>query len=370
MRILYVAPQIANFGGLIRVLCIKLNYLAEKGYDIHLLTQNRGGSNPVFDGFSPRIKFHDMELQGNKISFFFRYRKLLKQHIKEINPDIIVVCDNGLKAYLLPFILKTKKPLLFESHGSKFIQEIEKKPSFANKAIQQFIWKFKDIGVKKYSKLILLTPAIVKDWKHKDVAIISNPIWFQNETPAGLESKKVIAVGRHSYEKGFDRLLCIWKRVAEKHPDWILDIYGDANGSVDLFTLVAALGVRSNVNFYGFSDTIEQKYPDYSLYLMTSRSEGFPMVVIEAMNCGLPVIAYDCPGGIQGIVEDNHNGFLVEDGNQDQFYDKLCLLIENKEHRIALGKNAKQSVGQLSIASIMEKWEALFKNIFDETTLK
>lgn len=370
MRILYVAPQVANFGGLIRVLSIKLNYLAEKGYDVHLLTQNRNAVSPIFDGFNPRIKFHDMKLFGNKVSFLLRYKKLINQQIKEIDPDIIVVCDNGIKAYLLPFILNTPKPLLFESHGSKYIQEAEIKSGFFNKLIQKLSWKLKDIGIKQYSKLVLLTPAIVKDWKHENIEIINNPIWFQSEKPAELESRKVIAVGRHSYEKGFDRMLPIWKRAIEKHPEWMLDIYGDANGSVDLTALADSLGIRKNVNFYAFTDKIEQRYPEHSIYLMTSRSEGFPMVLIEAMNCGLPVIAYDCPGGIQGIVTDQYNGFLVEDGNLDLFCEKLNFLMEDKEHRITLGRNARQSVGPLSIESIMEKWEALFKKVFDEATLK
>lgn len=365
MRVLYVLPQIANFGGLIRVLSIKLNYLADKGYDIHLLTQNRGESNRIFGGFSSKIKFHNIQLSGHKISFLLRYKKLINQKIKQIDPDIIVVCDNGLKGYLLPFIVKTSKPLLFESHGSKYIQETEIKPSFKNKLIQKLIWKLKDIGVKKYLKLILLTPKIVKDWKHNNIEIINNPIWFNSEPLSTLDSKKVIAVGRHSYEKGFDRMLPIWKKVIEKNPEWILDIYGDEHGSIDLESLADSLGIKRNINFYGFNDKIEQKYPDYSICLMTSRSEGFPMVAIEAMMCGLPVIAYDCSGGIRGIITENYNGFLVEDGNEDLFCNKLNLLIGNSETRTIFGKNAKESVQKLSIDSIMKQWEELFERVYN-----
>ena len=366
MRILYVAPQIANFGGLVRVLSIKLNYLAEKGYDIHLLTQNKGRENSIFDVFNSKIKQHDITLNGNKLLFFFRYRKQINQKIKEINPDIIVVCDNGLKGYLLPFIVKTKIPLLFESHGSKYIQETEPKAGIINSLLQRLVWKFKDIGIKKYSKLILLTPAIAKDWKHDAIEIINNPIWFRCDTPASLISKKAIAVGRHSYEKGFDRMLNIWKRIIQKHPEWVLDIYGDSNGTVDLKVLADYLAINENVNFYSFSNTIEEKYPDYSICMMTSRSEGFPMVAIEAMTCGLPVIAYDCPGGIQGIVTNNYNGFLIEDGKEDAFYNQLNLLIENHETRETLGKNARESVQKLSIESIMKQWEELFDRVYKD----
>ena len=123
MKILYIVPNINNEGGVARVLSIKANYLCEKlGYDVHILTQNQGNS-PLFYSFNHKIVLHDMILSGTFFQFITSYRKALNNKIKAISPDIILVCDNGLKAYTIPFILKTKIPIVFESHGSIFIEE-------------------------------------------------------------------------------------------------------------------------------------------------------------------------------------------------------------------------------------------------------
>ena len=108
MRLLYIVPNINNEGGVARILSIKANYLVEKlGYEVHILTQNEGFS-PLFYSFSPNVIFHDILLTGNFFKFLNSFSKGLKNKIKAIQPDIIVVCDNGLKAYSIPFILKNK----------------------------------------------------------------------------------------------------------------------------------------------------------------------------------------------------------------------------------------------------------------------
>src|SRR6478752_3385102 len=116
MKLLYIVPSVNNEGGVARVLSLKANYLVSKwGYDVHILTQNNSNS-PLFYDFDQKITFHEMILKGNLIRFFFDYRKSLKAKLAAINPDIIIVCDNGLKAYLVPFILKGKIPILFKNH--------------------------------------------------------------------------------------------------------------------------------------------------------------------------------------------------------------------------------------------------------------
>ena len=134
MKILYITPKINNEGGVARVLSVKANYLVENfGFEVHILTQNEG-NNPLFFSFNEKIVLHDMILKGNLISFFLQYVKALKKALTTINPDVIIVCDNGLKAYSVPFILKTKTPVIFECHGSKYIEEKEQaNSSFASK---------------------------------------------------------------------------------------------------------------------------------------------------------------------------------------------------------------------------------------------
>ena len=123
------------------------------------------------------------------------------------------------------------------------------------------------------------------------------------------------------------------------------------------------LNISNNVNFNMFTRTIQDKYFQSSLFLMTSRSEAFGMVLIEAMASGLPCLAYDCPIGPRAIINEGENGFLIEDGNVDSFVQKLELLIDNENLRIKMGKNAITSIKKYNIDSIMQQWKMLFESL-------
>jgi glycosyltransferase involved in cell wall biosynthesis len=201
------------------------------------------------------------------------------------------------------------------------------------------------------------------EWNYKNPIIISNPISFSSNEFSNLSSKKAIAVARHSYEKGFDRMLKIWQKVIVKYPEWSLEIYGKSNKNQDLHKMANSLNIGNNVTFFEPVKNISEKYLDSSIYLMTSRSEGFPMVLLEAMTMGLPCVGYDCPCGPRAIIRNNENGFLVENGNIDSFVQKIESLIENEDLRIEMGKNAQESTKKYNIDSIMQQWKSLFEEI-------
>lgn len=363
MKILYIVPKINNEGGVARVLSVKANYLVEKfGYEVHILTQNRGNT-PLFYSFKEKIVLHDMVLRGNKISFFFQYIKALKQELHSINPDIIIVCDNGLKGYTIPSILNTNVPIIFECHGSKHIEEKKTIHYFSTTKIKGV---FKEFFANKFAKFIALSPESMKEWNVKNGIVIPNPLWFEKTQFADLKSKKVIAVGRHSYEKGLDRMLQIWQKIIVKHPDWYLEIYGKSNENQELQKLANALNIGQNLFFFEPVKNINDKYLEASILAMTSRTEGFGMVLMEAMAIGLPCVAYDCPVGPRSIIINNENGFLVEDGNIDAFVQKMELLIEDENLRIQMGKNAINSISKYDLDAIMLQWKSLFENLVNQ----
>lgn len=360
MKILYIVPKINNEGGVERVLSIKANYLVKNfGYEVHILTQN-GGDKPLFYFFNDKIALHDVVLTGGKISFFLQYAKALKTALSTIKPDVIIVCDNGLKAFTLPFILRTNKPIIFECHGSKYIEEKVQAKYFSGAKIKSF---FKEFSANKFAKFVALSKESLKEWNVNNGVVIPNPLWFEPTTFADLKSKKVIVVGRHSYEKGLDRMLHIWQKVIEKHPDWSLEIYGKSNENQELQKLSNSLNINNNVTFFEPIKNINDKYLGASIIAMTSRTEGFGMVLIEAMAAGLPCVAYDCPCGPRAIVKNNANGFLVENGNLDSFVQKIELLIEDENLRMKMGKNAQEGVKIYDLQNIMQQWKSLFKNL-------
>ena len=363
MKILYVVPNINNEGGVARVLAIKTNYLIEKwDYQIDILTQNNGNF-PLFYDYNMKIGFYDMLLKENPFQFLKTYQKSILENIKNLKPDIIVVCDNGFKAFLIPFILKTKIPIVLEIHSSLNVEEQENNKSFISKVKANSITIFKKFSAKKFCKFVVKTDQSIQEWNIQNGVVISNPLWFSSNKVAELKANKVIAVGRHVYEKGFDRLLKIWQKVVINYPDWHLDIYGKSNENLDLQKLATTLNINNNVAFFDPVKDINLKYQEASIYLLTSRFEGFGMVLIEAMESGLPCIAYDCPCGPRAIITNNENGFLIENGDESNYINAIESLICDKEKRFEMGKKAKISSLKYNIDTIMPLWNTLFKNI-------
>jgi len=354
MKLLYIVPKIKNAGGVARVLSVKANYFVEQfNYEVHILSQNEEKKLSFYD-FNAEIVSHNMILKGNAFQFLKSYKNQINKAIQEVKPDVILIADNGLKAFVFPFIIKTKIPIVFEIHGSKFIEEKSQKTDFISKSIQKLKYQFKDFGARKFTNIVALSEESLKEWKVKSGIVIPNPSWIKTEKLASLKNKKVIAIARNSYEKGLDRLLLIWKEITKKHPDWTLDVYTDDFQSLEK---------TQNVNYFPFVKNIEEKYLKASIYLMTSRSEGFPMVLLEAMSFGIPCIAYDCPIGPRTIITNAENGFLVPDNNFEMYVEKLSFLIENEVARLKFGQNAKEASEQFSIEKIMGKWKVFLESL-------
>lgn len=361
MKLLYIVPKLNNEGGVARVLSLKLNYLIQNfGYEIHVLTQNNGNS-PLFYNFHEKIIFHDMMLEGSIFNFFYSFQKSVNNMIKNIQPAVIVVCDNGLKAFAIPFLLATDISTIFECHGSKYVEESGSKLDFISRTKNQIKYQFKNFGASKFSKFVSESEQGLSEWNLKNGLVIVNPNWIQTEQLADLKAKRVLAFARNSYEKGLERLLVIWQKVSEQHPDWVLDIYG-AN-VLDLAPLVVELGIAKQVNLNEAVKDVSACYLQSSIFAMASRSEGFGMVLLEAMSFGLPCIAYDCPIGPRTIIQNEENGFLIEDGNVSSFVQKMNLLIEDQNLRIQMSEMAKESIDRYQINPIMAQWKSLFESL-------
>lgn len=189
---------------------------------------------------------------------------------------------------------------------------------------------------------------------------INNPINYQFNVKV-KRSFKALAVGRLSYQKGFDNLLDIWKEFIDNNESWILKIAGDGELMTPLKEKAKSLNIDKSVQFLGKVDSLNELYSDSDFLLMTSRYEGLPMVLLEAKSWSLPVIAYDCPTGPREIVKDNVDGFLVPNLDSETFLKKMNLLAENDEKLYSLSKATEHTYTEFDSNTIRLKWLSLIK---------
>jgi len=365
MKLLYITNTLTGAGGLQRVLLLKAGYLAERmGYNVTIISTNDKPGKQIFYPVNPLLKCIDISpVKPDRITYFKSYAKLLNESIDAIDPDVIVMCDNGLKSFLLPFILKKERKLIYERHTPRVIKERHASNNVFKTLANILLYRFMDYSAARFNKFVAVTQQGKSEWKAKNLDVIPNPLWFSILEVSNLAAKRVIAVGRHTYEKGYDRMFTIWKQVIDKYPDWTLDIYGDDDPDYNIRQLALDSGLTHGVNFLPPTKNILEAYKNASIYLMTSRYEGFGMVLLEAMACGVPCIAFNCPVGPAEIITNNEDGFLIEDGNTDAFTKSLITLIEDEELRLKMGERAKINSRAYNLDVIMQQWDALFKSL-------
>lgn len=356
MKLLYITNGINGAGGLERVLSIKASYLAEHyKYDISILNLNSNDKHPFYC-FSDMIQFVNIKVAGNALNYVWSYVRGIQKQVDLIKPDIICVCDDGLKAFFIPQFLKTKAPIIYERHASiKFNQSNSIKSKLTINTMRYLGRYFKSF--------VVLSPSNAMEWKLENVCVINNPLSFYSENSAPLDSKKVTVVGSHSYNKGYDLLLTAWEKVFEQHPTWELQIYGRVDLNKTFIKLAESLNCKSSVSFYNPTQDIKSKYLESSIFVLPSRTEGFGMVLIEAMACGLPCISFDCPSGPRDIVSHLEDGFLIENGNTNEMAQAIINLIEDVELRKKMGANAKHNVKKFYPKNILLQWDGLFKRL-------
>lgn len=355
MKILILVPNINNAGGVARVLSSRINYMIENwNWEVHVLTQNNSNS-PLFYNFNEKVIYHDVTFKGVFFNLIGDFKRQVNEVLQTIKPNKVLVADNGLKAFLYPFLFSNSSSWLLEIHSSLYFNENEKSGLLKQKAIR-FI---KRVGAKKYANLILETEGGKTEWQNSKAIVIPNPLWFSPNKKAVLTTKKMIAAGRFVKVKGFERLLRIWKKAVEIHPDWLLEIYGEPSEEVNLYQLVIDFELENDVQLLPATNNIKDAFINASAYLLTSHYEGFGMVLLEAMACGLPCVAFNCPVGPKSLVANENTGFLVENNNEEAYLDAVLQLMQNEQLRKQLGENGFEKSKNYQLDVIMQKWESL-----------
>lgn len=371
MRIVYINDALAIWGGLERILVEKVNELAERyHYEMFLLTANQGEHQIPFP-LSPKVRHIDLQIQfhqkyeyrgirrlvkGMQLNRLFEHR--LKEQIQEIKPDVIV-CVRPEFARAISKV-KGRIPFVFESHTSRYGQRF-----IQADWLKQAKSEFYNYSVRSAQRVVALTEGDAKDWHsiNSCVQVIPNIVHLNSSGRyCNYDSKSAIFVGRFSAQKDITSLLDIWSLVHARHPEWQLQIYGGFGEEQEkLLPIIKAMG--ANVHVFEPTPHIFDRYMDNSIFLLTSRFEPFGLVLPEAMSCGLPVVAFDCPYGPADIISDGKDGFLIKDRNIQVFADKVCLLIEHPELHRAMGQAGILSSQRYDASRIMPKWKFLFEQL-------
>lgn len=381
MKIAYIYTALTSFGGVDRILTIKANYFAEQlGYDVYIITDSQAGKPPVFP-LSPKVRHIDLDTDFDEqyhygiIKRYFCYRRLMRQYrqrletaLYEIKPDIVLTtCGRDLD-FLTE--IKDGSNKIGESHIAKQycrnFHLMEAKGGIY-KIVAKYWRRKQEKSIAKLDALVVLTNHDAESWnKVKKATVIPNPISITATNISTCTNKRIISVGRLSEQKGFDMLIEAWEIVARRHTDWTLEIYGEGELKKELEGLISQKNLNATLHLCGKSKDIAEKYAESSIYVMSSRFEGFGLVLVEAMSSSLPCVSFDCPHGPAEIIEYGVNGILVENGNIEKLAEAMEELIDNDEKRIAMGRNAHQSVQKYSPDNIMSMWVELFNKLRDE----
>jgi glycosyltransferase involved in cell wall biosynthesis len=222
-----------------------------------------------------------------------------------------------------------------------------------------------NLSARKAQAVVTLTECDASVWRkvNKKVFVIPDAVCL-NETGvySNLRSKSAVYVGRLSRQKDISSLLAVWQLVCQRHPDWQLHVYGE-KGDIEesLWQQLKADG--NGITVHPPTADILDVYQRHAMLLLTSRYEPFGMVLPEAMSCGLPVVAFDCPYGPADIIVDGVDGFLVRNRSITDFADRIFQLIENRNLRIQMGKAAALSARRYSANEIIPQWKDLFERL-------
>lgn len=376
MKLIYCICNIFNPGGMERVMLNKINYLVEKlHWDITVITTDQKYRSPFYT-FPKEVKLIDLGINYTddnhknpfaKIGGYLWKRRLHQKRLTKVlmqeKADIVSSLFPSESSFI-PDIKDGSKKVL-ELHFCKYFRL-----QYGRKGILGWIdrWRTKqdEALVRKFDRFVVLTDKDKGYWGDmSNIQTIPNSVQFSKVGYSTLANHRVIAVGRLDYQKGFDRLVEAWRIIQQtgKYVDWKLDIFGQGEWYDKLQQMIADYGLEDTVCINTPSNQIYEEYKHSSLIVMSSNYEGFGMVLVEAMSCGVPAVAFDCECGPSDIIQHNKNGFLVENGNIQGLADAMMKVMDDEELRKRMSEEAKKVTETYSEEKVMKQWIELFQDL-------
>lgn len=372
MKIVYCLNSIRGLGGIQKVTLIKANALAEiAGNEIYVIVTDNWEKHVLTQELSPKIHFINLEVNYYKDDYksrlhqlksnlrIFRHYSRLQRQINRIKPDVIISVGQSEK-YIIPW-LRTKAVKIREIHFNSTYRHYTYGKEWIAKLLDFVDFR---LNARGYDKIVLLTQED-KETNFPDndkFTYVHNPLTFVPQLSYSADREHtVVAVGRLELQKDFESLIRAWQFVHKAAPDWKLNIWGEGSRRKYLTHWIKELGLEDCVFLKGYTNNVHAELEKSAVFVLSSLYEGFGLVILEAMACGLPVVSFTCPFGPRDIIQNGVNGLLVEGRNELDLANAIIRLIQSQGLREQMGKAALERTKDFDIFSIVSRWMSLFK---------
>ena len=381
MKIIIIHRSFALVGGAERVITDKANYLANVGHQL-LLVSYEQGQHPLPYELHPSVGYKDLDCRFFTLSkyslplhiyHFFRlrnkFRKALRSTVEDFKPDVVVLASDWQT--LMGAVVQSVNPIpvIAEFHNTyaHIMRKVESSENWLRKVMTQFYYRQTISNLRKCSKLVVLTEIDAQNWRrHFDnVCVIPNPVTQYPEVIDDIpkDNGRIIFVGRFNHEKRIDRLITAFSMIADRYPDWHVDIFGDGNEKEKLLRQVDECGLVKRVVIHEPTKAIYDEYKRSEMLVLCSEHEASPLVLVEAMACGVPCVSLDCPTGPRAIIKDGETGLLAKDGDVNDLASKIEWLIVHEAERKEMGLKARVFAASRKQDVVMGQWERLYTGI-------
>ena len=377
-KICYCAPAIYSAGGVERVVSVKASFFAEVyHYDVTIIV-TEGNNRDCFFPLSDKVKVINLNIGFEelwKASFVkkvflylkkqFKYRRMLKAELMRISPDITISVLRREINFINSIPDGSHKIGELHVNRSNYRNFTSRDSNVMKRFFARFWMNDLIKHLWKLDRMVVLTEDAKRDWPElSNVRLIPDPIPFKVDQVSNLSSKRVISIGRYAYEKGNDLLLKAWSKVEKSCKDWTLDIYGMGNQTPYLELMRELKIDQTRCQLHGSLTDVKDAYQNSSIFTLPSRFEGFGLVIIEAMACGVPVVAFDCENGPRNIILNNQDGILVKAFDVDEYAESLLRLMHDDQLRAQMGNRAFESSKRYSIKDIaMQQLGCSFQDV-------
>ena len=360
MKIAILVDNIYIPYGLSRAVLNLANILTAYGINVHIASRHSIAGASIPFCVTSEIKIHDLGGDELPKSFLQKCRlniKLLQNFCKLIKKEKfdIIISTRCIQNCFTPFYVRIAKTIGCEHGNYMYVPRL-----------RRFIRR---LCYPRLDAVVLLTHHDAAHYNfipEKKRFVIPNSLSFTCDTPSNCENKRIIAMGRLDPQKGFDYLLQAAVKLKREIPDWHIDVFGNGDDEAMLKELARKLQVDDFVTFHPPTKEVVKELCNSGMYVMSSRFEGLPMVLIEAQECGLPIVSFDCPEGPSEVIHEGEDGFLVPLADTDALAEKIIALAKNQDMRKKFGQNAKINCQRFSPQNVGAMWQKLIDNLMND----